>query len=159
LQNRFRHPANTGSARLALAELYLKWKRPSDALTTLHSALAEWKRRGVPGVPLMQGPSLIPLLKLAVKQGIQTDFSQQVLDLFPSRAKPHAVTVPETGETLTAREVEVLRLIMDGDSNRAIAGKLVISERTVKSHVTKILAKLNASSRTEAAARARVFLR
>jgi LuxR family maltose regulon positive regulatory protein len=157
-QNRFRHPAYTGSARLVLAELNLKWRRPSDALTTLNPALDEWKRRGMPGVPLMQGPSLIPLLELAVKQGVQTSFAQEVLDLFPGYAKIRAITVPETGETLTPREVEVLQLIMEGNSNRSIAEKLVISERTVKSHVTKILAKLNASSRTEAAARARTFL-
>lgn len=159
LQNRFRHPANTGSARLVLAELCLKWKQPSSALTMLRPALAEWKRRGMPGVLLLQGPSLVPLLELAVKKDIKANFAQQVLDLFPGQAKPRAVTVPDTGEILTPREVEVLRLIMTGASNRTIAGELVISERTVKSHVTKILAKLRASSRTEAAAAARAFLR
>ncbi|MFQ5400829.1 MAG: LuxR C-terminal-related transcriptional regulator [Anaerolineae bacterium] len=158
LQHRFRHPAIIGCARLTLAELYWKWKRTSDALATLEPALAEWERRGMPGVPLMQGPSLIPALEAVVKEGVQADFARRVLDLFPGRAAPRAFTVPDTGESLTPREVEVLRLIMDGASNRTIAERLVISERTVKSHVTKILAKLNVSSRTEAAARARAFL-
>ncbi len=46
-------------------------------------------------------------------------------------------------------------MIAAGVRNQAIADKLVISERTVKVHVTNILAKLSVSSRTEAAARAR----
>jgi len=63
--------------------------------------------------------------------------------------------VPETGETLTPREVEVLELIVAGASNQAIAQQLVISEHPVKVLITKILAKLNVASRTQAAARAR----
>jgi DNA-binding NarL/FixJ family response regulator len=63
--------------------------------------------------------------------------------------------LPGSGETLTPREVEVLRLVAQGLSNRAIAERLVITERTVKAHVTHILRKLDVSSRTQAAARAR----
>ncbi len=53
---------------------------------------------------------------------------------------------------LTRRELEVLRLIAAGHSNRVIATHLVISERTVERHVSNILAKLGASSRTGATA-------
>ena len=77
--------------------------------------------------------------------------------LFPNQ-KPQSLQIPDTGETLTPREAEILALITEGLSNRAIAKQLVITERTVKSHVSKILAKLNVSSRTEAAARARNLL-
>jgi DNA-binding NarL/FixJ family response regulator len=51
---------------------------------------------------------------------------------------------------LTPREIEVLRLLADGTSNKIIAHKLGISDHTVKFHVTSILTKLNAGSRTEA---------
>jgi len=55
-------------------------------------------------------------------------------------------------EILTDREVEVLRLVVKGLSNREIAGGLTISENTVKFHLKNILAKLHARNRTEAVA-------
>lgn len=52
---------------------------------------------------------------------------------------------------LTTRELEVIRLIADGLSNTEIAEKLFLSEKTVKSHVSNILAKLHVTDRTQAA--------
>ena len=57
-------------------------------------------------------------------------------------------------EELTSREMEVLQLLADGLTNRAIAQRLRISEHTVKFHVNAILGKLDAQSRTEAVVRA-----
>jgi len=54
------------------------------------------------------------------------------------------------GEDLTAREREVLTLLVKGLSNDAIANQLILSRATVKHHVSQILGKLDASSRTEA---------
>ena len=53
-------------------------------------------------------------------------------------------------ESLTSREREVLRLLAQGQQNKEIAAGLVISERTVKFHVSSILGKLGAGNRTEA---------
>jgi DNA-binding NarL/FixJ family response regulator len=53
-------------------------------------------------------------------------------------------------EELTAREVEVLRLMAEGYGNKQIAARLGISDHTVKFHISSILAKLSVSSRTEA---------
>jgi DNA-binding NarL/FixJ family response regulator len=53
---------------------------------------------------------------------------------------------------LTGRELQVLRLLAAGLTNRAIAAQLVLSERTVDRHVSNIFAKLRVSSRTAATA-------
>jgi DNA-binding NarL/FixJ family response regulator len=51
---------------------------------------------------------------------------------------------------LTAREIDVLRLVAGGNANKVIADRLSITEETVKSHVTNILSKLGANDRTHA---------
>jgi len=56
----------------------------------------------------------------------------------------------DSGEVLTPREVEVLRLIAEGLGNKQIAARLAISEHTVKFHVASVFAKIRASTRAEA---------
>ena len=65
----------------------------------------------------------------------------------PLEAKPKAAGLEE----LTGREIEVLRLIAAGKSNHEIAEELVISEKTVKTHVSNIFSKLHLEDRTQAA--------
>ncbi|HLG63248.1 MAG TPA: response regulator transcription factor [Ktedonosporobacter sp.] len=59
--------------------------------------------------------------------------------------------VPASFAHLTERELEVLRLLAEGRSNAAIAEKLVVSEQTVKGHISNILSKLHMADRTQAA--------
>lgn len=68
------------------------------------------------------------------------------------RPAPAPQTAPaQLGSQLTEREIEVLGLIVAGKTNKEIAETLVISEKTVKNHVTNILKKLNLNDRTQAA--------
>jgi DNA-binding NarL/FixJ family response regulator len=61
------------------------------------------------------------------------------------------VRAPESPETLTERETDVLRLLAHGLANKEIARQLNIGEKTVKTHVSNVLLKLNVRSRTQAA--------
>ena len=65
-------------------------------------------------------------------------------------AQTASVPISSEAHTLTARELEVLRMMAEGAVNKAIAWKLGISDHTVKFHVASILGKLNAATRTEA---------
>ena len=58
---------------------------------------------------------------------------------------------PPTTDPLTPRELEVLSLLAQGDENREIAEKLVISQATARTHVSNIISKLHLASRTQAA--------
>jgi DNA-binding NarL/FixJ family response regulator len=66
--------------------------------------------------------------------------------------RPQPLVVP-----LSARELEIARLLADGHSNREIAAALFLAEGTVKNHVTNVLARLGARDRTQAALRARAL--
>jgi DNA-binding NarL/FixJ family response regulator len=66
-----------------------------------------------------------------------------------------SVPTQELANPLSTREIEILGLVAAGLSNREIAERLVISEGTVKNHLTNILSKLNARDRMQAVARAR----
>ncbi|MCD9153583.1 response regulator [Aeromicrobium duanguangcaii] len=77
---------------------------------------------------------------------ISPSMATKLLDEFVHMAKG-----PAPATTLTARELQVLRLVAHGKSNRDIAGELFISENTVKNHIRNILEKLQMKSRMEAA--------
>jgi two-component system NarL family response regulator len=114
------------------------------ALTT-HDREVEIRRAfeaGVHGYLLLGGP-LCELLEgvEAVASGVR----------FLCRAVAQRMADSLTHATLTSRETEVLQLMASGESNKGIARKLQIEVGTVKSHMSAIMTKLGASSRTQAA--------
>ena len=75
-----------------------------------------------------------------------------VLDSLATAEILSANVEPGTSEGLTQRELEILRLLARGKTNRAIAQELIISEKTVASHVSHIFTKLGVTSRSAATA-------
>ena len=146
-----------GDARVLLCILYYRWGKFDEALSELKPALADYQRLGLPGLLALEAKNLVPLLHMAEERKV--DFSvSDLLEILDAQYSDRSVVVSSTGEVLTSREMEVLRLIATGASNHDIASQLVISMPTVKSHVTNILRKLDVKSRTQAVAQARELL-
>jgi LuxR family maltose regulon positive regulatory protein len=144
-----------GNPRLLLAHLHLVTGRVREVLDELAPVLDACEREDAPGLIAREGPPMVPLLRLAVERGAKPGFAARVLEILGVSQAGKPLRVPETGEILSAREVEILRLLAQGASNRAMADQLVVSQTTVKTHVSHILRKLDVASRTQAAARAR----
>jgi DNA-binding CsgD family transcriptional regulator len=93
-------------------------------------------------------------LRIAVEAAMHGLVCAPVASAGSGYAPPFAKREDEGLSDLTARETDVLGLLMTGASNKQIARQLLISVHTVKFHVASIIAKLGASSRTDAVARA-----
>ncbi len=126
---------------------------PAGALTSLVRAVALAEPEGYVRVFVDEGPPMVALLKLAAKGREATRYVRRLLA---------ATTTTETGrsmeqpliETLSERELEVLRLLGSDLSGPEIASELVVSLNTVRTHTKNIYAKLGVNSRRAAVQRA-----
>jgi LuxR family maltose regulon positive regulatory protein len=158
IQDQVRFSVIFSDAHLLLAYLALKRGRANDALALFTPQLEEHEQANTPGRLMWEGAPAVELLRLAIEQGVHVTFAGRVLELLGASQAPKStsrVLLPDSDETLTERELQVLGLIASGASNAQIAERLVISMHTAKRHVANILDKLGAATRTEAAARAR----
>lgn len=85
---------------------------------------------------------------------MQPSIAAKVLAEF-NRLERRLPPTPALAEPLSERELDILRLMAEGDSNKEIAAALYIAEGTVKNHVTNVLGKLGVRDRTQAVLRAR----
>jgi LuxR family maltose regulon positive regulatory protein len=138
------------------------------ALAALERALALAAPEGYVRVFVDEGAPMAALLRAVYTRRVMPDYIAKLLAAFPrpessglrteSQELDPSVLSPQPAsliEPLTAREREVLRLLVAGRSNREIAGELVVAVGTVKAHVNSIFGKLGVASRTQAIAKAR----
>lgn len=148
------------SARVG-GSVFLAEGNPHAALATLRQAWAGWRELDVP----YEAARVRVLIGLACRSLGDEDGAEMELDAARSvfqqlGAAPDLARVEELSQMtarkaasgLTGREVEVLRLVAAGKTNRQIAAELVISEKTVATHVSNIFTKLDLSSRAAATA-------
>jgi DNA-binding NarL/FixJ family response regulator len=86
----------------------------------------------------------------AGKPWLQPEIARRLIDLTTGRASPPRSGLEALVEPLTSREIEVLKLLAGAATNREIADRLVISPRTVETHLANIYGKLGVRGRTEA---------
>jgi LuxR family maltose regulon positive regulatory protein len=133
------------------------------AVQLLGAALALAEPGGFIRLFVDEGPPMRRLLSEAAAHGIMPDYIAKLLAAFETRKQrsedksplPPAAPAQPLIEPLSRRELEVLRLIAQGLSNREISERLFLALITVKGHNQKIFAKLQVRRRTEAVARAR----
>jgi len=124
----------------------------------LERAITLAEPEGFVQVFLDAGAPIQSLLSICLSHGVQPDFVTMLLqamadssDNDPSEVDPNQLLI----EPLSNRELDVLELMAQGHTNKAIADELVIAVSTVKKHVNNIFGKLTVSSRTQAVTRAR----
>ncbi|WP_322070113.1 LuxR C-terminal-related transcriptional regulator [Paraburkholderia bannensis] len=129
------------------------------ALDELAQALRLASHEGFVRAFLDEGAALLALVGALAERGatamraagVAPEFVAQLVDVVATAA-PSAREPAAPAHTLSARELDVLRMLPAGDRNRVIAEKLFVSELTVKAHLRKINAKLGAQNRTQAVA-------
>jgi LuxR family maltose regulon positive regulatory protein len=132
-------------------------KDTEHSLLALERALALAQPEGYIRLFLDEGEAMTRLLCQAQSRQVGSGYAAELLSKIggvPGMAQPSMQLLIEP---LTAREVEVLKFIEAGCSNQEIAEKLVISNATVKRHISNIYAKLGVKSRTQAVAIGKEF--
>ena len=116
-------------------------------------------RAGAVGYLLKDAPSekLAEAIRVAARGEtfLQPSVAAKVVAEFARLSRKTARTQDSLIDSLSERELEILRLIAQGASNREIAGALFLAEGTIKNHVTNILGKLEVRDRTQAALKAK----
>jgi LuxR family maltose regulon positive regulatory protein len=127
---------------------------PDDALNFLRDAVQRARPEGLIRTFLDKGEPMKALLeRLRSQGGVLKNYILTLLAAFGEKGRG---SIPQSLiETLSERELDVLRLLAEGMSNGEISRRLVVTVGTVKTHVHSIIEKLGVTSRTQAVARAR----
>jgi LuxR family maltose regulon positive regulatory protein len=147
---------------LVLQALALDVVRDGEgALATLERALALAEPGGYVRIFIDEGTRMAALLRRAAERGIAPGHTNKLLlavgEQAAGQAPAEQTDVSPLLEPLSEREIEILRLIAEGLTNRQIGEQLFISQGTVKAHTSNIYGKLGVRSRTQAVAQARTW--
>ncbi|HET8852767.1 MAG TPA: LuxR C-terminal-related transcriptional regulator, partial [Ktedonobacteraceae bacterium] len=126
----------------------------TQAMASLERALRLGEPEGYIRLFVDEGEPLVALLRQAYARGIAPDYVATLLSAFGEQLMVAPSRPGSLVEPLTERELDVLRLLVAGLSNAAMARELIITVGTVKRHVNSIYGKLGVNSRTQAVARA-----
>ena len=146
--------------RVLEAQALVASGRTREAIATLRVALERAEPEGYVRVFIDDGTPMVGLLAAARAEGITPEYITRLLAAAgggDSFAGSRSVGAGRVVESLSPRELEILGLIARGATNRDVADTLVITVGTVKSHLNRIMGKLDARNRTEAVARARAL--
>jgi LuxR family maltose regulon positive regulatory protein len=128
---------------------------PEQALATLEHALELAEPEGYVRVFADEGAPMARLLRRMATRSPASEYIRRLLEALGESVKIESPISSPLNEPLSQRELEVLRLIVDGATNKEIAHELVLTVNTVKRHISNIFGKLDASNRAQAIARAR----
>ena len=143
--------AGWGYALIAIRLLQSLAAERESALSLLIEAVRAAQLNGYVRTFVDSGPALVPMLQESARRGIAPEYVGRILSAFGEEQKKGVATTQPLVEPLSERELEVLRLITAGLSNREIAARLVISLGTAKTHIHNLCGKMGAHNRTEAA--------
>ena len=168
IYDRVRHQAEAGNRMSRVVELSLfksvaLWQlgQKDEAISLFEECLLYAERDGVVRLFLEAGETVLHLLQKTKLKGMSVEYINKLEAAFNGQqveVEEDASPVPlQKGliEPLTERELEVLRLMCEGQSNQGIADAMIVSVNTVKKHTSNIYGKLGVRNRAQAVLRAR----
>jgi LuxR family maltose regulon positive regulatory protein len=130
---------------------------PEQALATLELALELAEPEGYVRVFADEGAPMARLMHRMLTRSTALEYVRRLLASLGESVRSEPTIAGKLNEPLSQRELEVLRLIADGATNKEIADELVLTVNTVKRHISNIFGKLDVSNRAQAIAGARLL--
>jgi LuxR family maltose regulon positive regulatory protein len=148
---------------LSLFKAVALWElgQKDEAISLFEECLLHAERDGIVRLFLETGETVVQLLQRVKSKGGRTEYIGKLESAFNDQqfeVKDDAPIIPpQEGliEPLTKRELQVLRLMCEGQSNQEIADEMIVSVNTVKKHTSNIYGKLGVRNRAQAVLRAR----
>jgi LuxR family maltose regulon positive regulatory protein len=137
------------------AIVYHAQGQSEQAFARLEQAMGLAEPEGYVRVFIDEGVPMARLLRRMLTRSSASEYVRRLLEALGETVTIEMPAVSNLIDPLSQRELEVLRLIVEGATNKEIAGELVLTVNTVKRHISNIFGKLHVSNRAQAIAQAR----